>query len=151
MIVSTLSCMINHKHNSDVISQSLNDSKAGTLGHITRGELCGSDLGDIKTACKASGHPVCLPRSIAIIRTRKTRVPECIEVETHQYPIMRLLAKEISSTGSSRLTRAAAQSSQGKGDPMPLSRGEYAYHDIDATLIFACCDKRQAAKVQLTF
>ncbi|WP_413453469.1 L-idonate 5-dehydrogenase [Erwinia persicina] len=113
-----------------------------------------ADKGYFDVAFEASGHPSSLTRCLEVTRAKGTLVQVGMGGDVPAFPIMMLIAKEISLVGSFRFTTefntAVEWLGNGTVNPLPLFSGEYDYQNIDAALQFAG-DKSRAAKVQLTF
>ena len=113
-----------------------------------------AEKGYFDVSFEASGHPSSLNRCLDVTRAKGTIVQVGMGGNIPDFPIMQLISKEITLTGSFRFTTEFATAvewlANGVINPLPLFSGEYDYHEIDAALNFAG-DKQKAAKVQLTF
>lgn len=113
-----------------------------------------AEKGYFDISFEASGHPSSVIRCLEVTRARGTVVQVGMGGDIPNFPIMRVIAKEINLVGSFRFTTEFATAvrwlAEGVIDPLPLYSGEYKYPEINAALLFAG-DKQQAAKVQITF
>ena len=102
----------------------------------------------------ASGHHTSIRRCLEVTRARGTLVQVGMGGAVPDFPMMMLIAKEISWVGSFRFTEEFATAVEWLAhkviDPMPLLSAEYPQDQFTNALDFAL-DKSQASKVQLVF
>ncbi|MGH1476067.1 L-idonate 5-dehydrogenase [Yersinia proxima] len=113
-----------------------------------------NEKGYFDISFEASGHPSSVNRCLQITRAKGNIVQVGMGGPINEFPMMTLIAKEISLIGTFRFTeefRTAVNWLENKKiNPLPLLSSEYNYSDFEQALIFAG-DKSRASKVQLVF
>lgn len=112
------------------------------------------DKGYFDVSFEVSGHPQSISRCLAVTRAKGTMVQVGMGGAVPDFPIMMLIAKEITLTGTFRFKEEFNTSVEWLNNntinPLPLLSAEFCYDELEKALLFAS-DKTKAAKVQLTF
>ncbi|AKL14685.1 TPA: L-idonate 5-dehydrogenase [Kluyvera intermedia] len=113
-----------------------------------------AEKGYFDVSFEVSGNPTSITTCLEVTRARGAMVQVGMGGAVADFPMMMLIAKEISLKGSFRFTTefntAVSWLANGVVDPLPLLSGEYPFTELEQALKFAG-DKTQAAKVQLVF
>jgi L-idonate 5-dehydrogenase len=113
-----------------------------------------TEKGYFDVSFEVSGHPSSITTCLEVTRAKGVMVQVGMGGAVPEFPMMMLIAKEISLKGSFRFTTefntAVSWLANNVIDPLPLLSGEYPFTELEQALKFAG-DKTQAAKVQLVF
>lgn len=129
---------------------------ADTLVNISTDDLTSwkQDKGYFDIAFEVSGQAASVSTCLDVVRARSTLVLVGMIGTMPDFPLLTLIAKEISLKGSFRFNSEFATATQwldtGVINPLPLLSAEYPYTEVEEALKFAS-DKTIAAKVQITF
>lgn len=110
--------------------------------------------GAFDVSFEASGHPASILRCLDVTKARGTIVQIGMGGAVADFPLMQLIAKEISWTGTFRFVEefntAVQWLSEGKINPLPLLSKTFPFTELQQALESAG-NKNAIAKVQLTF
>lgn len=113
-----------------------------------------AEKGYFDISFEVSGNPTSIHTCLEVTQAKGVMVQVGMGGTVPDFPMMMLIAKEISLKGSFRFTTefdtAVSWLANGVVNPLPLLSGEYSFTELEQALEFAG-DKTKAAKVQLVF